>query len=156
MTTPEAEEIVRRAKAIPKFKGYIAYPDGKIASLDRIVKRLRHTKKLKRQIWKTSTSCEEYTEEVPTWYYRLLLWIFGHEEVVIERTLREERQHAWDKGYADATKTAHHFKEQAMQKKLDELGYEVKCNFPMARMNPELMPTEKVVDPRTAWEIVPK
>ena len=43
-----------------------------------------------------------------------------------------------------------------MQKKLAELGYEVRCNFPMARMNPELSPTTQAVDPRKSWEIIKK
>lgn len=115
---------------------------------------MKKEKIIKKTVYKTVLV--EVEEKYPTWYYRFLLWLFGHEERNIERSLREERQHAWDKGYSDAINTAHHYKEEAMQKKLSELGYDVKCNFPIARMNPKLMPTEKAFDPRTAWEIVLK
>lgn len=115
---------------------------------------MKQYKTIKRKVPKTIYV--EETEQIPTWYYKFLIWIFGHNESKIDLMLLEERRHAWTNAFSKATKMAHSTKEDAMQKKLAELGYEVQCNFPMARkLNPDEPPTEPF-DPAKAWEIISK
>ena len=94
---------------------------------------------------------ERKEERIPLWWYRFLLWLFGREEETLNLILQQERKHAWDKGYSDASNTAHSSKEMAMQKKLEELGYDVSCNFPMARELGGM--TQPQFDPALAWEV---
>jgi hypothetical protein len=113
---------------------------------------MKKYKIIKRQVQKTTW--EEVEEKVPMWYFRFLLWLFEREEETLDRIWEDTRAVAWDKGFSLATARAHTYKEEAMQKKLAELGYEVRCNFPMARMNPELSPTTEAVDPIKSWDII--
>lgn len=113
---------------------------------------MKRYKTIKRKVLKTSW--EEVEVRVPMWYFRFLLWLFEREEETLDKIWDETRKIAWDKGFSMAEDRAHTYKEEAMQKKLAELGYEVQCNFPMARMNPEISPTTEAVDPRKSWEII--
>lgn len=113
---------------------------------------MKKYKIIKRRVLKTSW--EEVEEKIPMWYFRFLLWLFDREEETLDRIWDETKRGAWDKGFNMATDRAHTYKEEAMQKKLAELGYEVRCNFPMARMNPELQPVSEYVDPSKSWDII--
>lgn len=115
---------------------------------------IKKYKTYKRQVKKTSW--EEVEEKVPMWYFRFLLWLFDREEEILDRIWDDIRKSAWDEGFSLATRKAHSSKEKAMQEKLYELGYEVRCNFPMARMNPELSPTVQDINPSKSWDIIPK
>ena len=96
--------------------------------------------------------------KVDTWYYKLLFWLFGFEEERIQGIIDGAKDSAWDKGFSNATNKAHTWKEKAMEKKLDELGYVVRTNFPMARQGKDLettMPSNNW-SPRKSWDIIKK
>jgi hypothetical protein len=95
--------------------------------------------------------------KVNTWYYKLLLWLFGFEEERIKYIIDGARDCAWDKGFSNAQNKAHTWKEATMEKKLDELGYFVIPNFPMARQGKDLetiMPLNW--SPEKSWDIIKK
>jgi len=72
---------------------------------------------------------EEITREVPLWYINFLRWVFFSDESFIKSEIEEEKQRA----FWAADKNARSFKEDLMQKKLYELGYQVFSTCPMAK-----------------------
>ena len=103
------------------------------------------------------TKTEEYEEKIPMWYYRFLLWLFGYEEERLKNVIDGEKSQGWYKGLDMGQKTAHSVKEELMQRKLDELGYEVKCNFPMATLHPDINAIpDAPYDQNRLFEIVKK
>lgn len=106
---------------------------------------------VKRQIIKTSF--EYVDEKIPTWYYKFLLWLFGFEEERIKKIIETEREFAWSKGFDSATKNAHSSKELFMQKELYRLGYDVICNFPMAKLLDKEACPDNYINPSNAWEL---
>jgi len=114
---------------------------------------MKRYKIIKRQRLVYKSSLEEVEEKIPMWYFKFLLWLFERKEETLDQIWKDTRACAWDKGFSLATDKAHTLKEEIMQRELDKLGYEVKCNFPMARMNPE---TTECFNPTKAWEIIIK
>jgi len=90
---------------------------------------MKKTKTIKEIRYETVIVKKETTREVSLWYIELLRWVFGADESMIKYEIEEEKQRA----FRLADKTARRFKEDLMQKKLLELGYEVKSTFPMAK-----------------------
>jgi len=90
---------------------------------------MKKTKTIKEIRYETVIVKKETTREVSLWYIELLRWVFGADESMIKYEIEEEKQRA----FRLADKTARSFKEDLMQKKLLELGYEVKNTFPMAK-----------------------
>lgn len=100
----------------------------------------------------TSSKVIETEEKILAWWFKFLRFLFADDDKV-EDWLREERNNA----YWNADKQAHLRKEEVMQKKLYELGYEVRSNFPMAKILQEHNVTElSMCDPAKIWLIVPR
>ena len=110
---------------------------------------MKKYKTLKKQVAKTIYVEEE--EKIALWYYKFLLWLFGWEEKRILELIEQQKDMGWKEAFYRAGEKAHRHKEEVMEKELFNLGYEVKCNFPMARMNPE---TTECIDPTKSWEVV--
>ena len=84
---------------------------------------------------------------------RVLKWLFKSQYEEFKKVLDEELRVAFDQGYADTCRIARSTKEDFMQKKLFDLGFEVNHNGLQANEN---LDTTEVYNPKTRWIIVNK
>jgi len=90
---------------------------------------MRKYKIITRKVWTWKSVCREEKIEVPLWYIKFLRWVF----IADERIIEEEIQEGKDKAFWSADKDARNIKENLMQQKLHELGFEVISNLPVAK-----------------------
>jgi len=87
--------------------------------------------------------------KVPIWYVKFLKWLFKSEEELIDLEILQEKNEAFEK----ATKIAHSRKEEIMQRKLSELGYEVKFNLQAKEFKENETMDITMFNPNEIWSI---
>ena len=100
--------------------------------------------------------------DIPDWKVWVLKKIFGSDQnkeeygLMMQQIKKRAYSDAFDAAIEHVTNSYRYAKEEAMGKKLLELGYEIQCNRPMADNFNFNDLQSQTIDPNDAWIINPK